>query len=1039
MAKTTYTLEYAVEIDSGTTKSIPALGMTNGLIKFITGNGSTTGLKYEDNSTASNFKKGFLVKNAFRGISKSIDLEQAGSFASSNTMSFTINNVNTYDYQLDQNEVFLTNASVKIYIVLDGILYQRWTGTVNNMSWDTTQFVFSCKDYDATLFKALPTDPTKPVVLGNVSYAKLVKEDMPSTSSSLTEITSVVGARYFESTDNNNKTVVTLEVIVSEDFYNTYQDTDALKNLYVRPRQFGVIQTRTDSYGDAVRVTGSSDNGSVIMFDDGGSKFYFSLLLYLESPFTDIISEDMVEVYDFSTQVTENSSIMMYNGDVSKEKYEFDIIRFATKYYVSNTVVGDIEVDSDGTPITYIYDEKTDTYIKSNAVIEYVTPLTGTPYFNLKANSDSISVNTFSVIRPDSYVTATQPTCDSTGYEGSVAFYNWNQTPLVAKRITDWDAGAYTTIGANEALTDPSYDTFVQFDCAKWIDATNASLTHYDMGAYFKVQMPTDFVFEDYDGISLGMAFTCVHQGVNDENYTSPELNVSTYDTVDNRYRLVKGGVTTQISKPVLINPPINDMYFSIANKNTNYDINNYTQAFRDGYLSSFPMGGDPLNPYYPYTIFPKCKVALTLEEAVDKNTDNFDGKVVFGQYYKRNSDSEYIEAEQNFIEQMAITNNPIVTENGIKYIYLWMNVQPSDLQGSGGSGGVNTRWNFTWFLYDLHFITKKTVSSQDIYVKTTGEQVDGADVDNVYATMKYMFETFNGVPANKIDYSNLPTDRVQWDTSRYIGEQQSSQELIIDLARQSFVGIFVDRMGKFKLNAWRDNKALPSYIHNEETISNGSIKYASQSSQNYVYNDMTLSYSQNYAKNAYADTLFIHSTSSPAFDTSFTNIPDATTAEVLWNVCNDSFYKTKVLKPLTSELGECNWYRDLREFDSNATGTMNQSIMRYLNNLVYWNTQQKNVISYSIPLTPDNIKIELLDKVEFSDPFITYNIPIYGTVTSYEIDTVENNINIEIITESRYILASPEIIDEDTPDILSIIDEDTVSTTNIIDEVFSL
>jgi len=471
-------------------------------------------------------------------------------------------------------------------------------------------------------------------------------------------------------------------------------------------------------------------------------------------------------------------------------------------------------------------------------------------------------------------------------------------------------------------------------------------------------------------------------------------------------------------------------MYFTIANKNTNYSIDNYTQAFRDAYMSNWNVtsGG--------YVNYPKCKIALTLEEAVDKNVDNFTGKVVFGQYYKRNDSSEYIESEQNFIDQMNIANNPIVTENGEKYIYLWLNVQPSDLQGSGGT---NVRWNFTWFLYDLHFITKKTVSSQDIYVKTTGEQLDGGDINNVYSTMKYLFEEFNELPSTSIDYTNLPTDRVQWDTSRYISEQRSSQEYIIDLARQSFVGIFVDRFGKFKLNAWRDNKALPSYIHDETTISNGSIKFASQSSQNYVYNDMTLSYSKNYAKDVYSDTLFIHSASSPAFDASFTNIPDVVTAEVLWGVCNDSFYKTKILKPLTSELSECNWYRDLREFDSSATGTMNQSIMKYLNNLVYYNTQQKNVISYSIPLTQDNIKIELLDKVQFSDPFITYNIPIYGTVVAYDVDTVDNIINIEIIAESRYILASPEIIDEDTPDILSIIDEDTVLTTNIIDEVFPL
>ena len=178
-----------------------------------------------------------------------------------------------------------------------------------------------------------------------------------------------------------------------------------------------MAENRTDSYTDAVRITG---NDAPVSYWASGSNIsarqYFVVTIFLETPFTDIIQEDMICSFDWLPTVSSPNCPALFNGDVSKEKYKFDIIKFSTKYYVSNGDIGEIEVDSTGTPITYIYDDKTESYVVSNAVIEYVTT-SGTPYLNLKANTDNIEVKTYSIVRPVEFTEANTYRCDSNGWQ----------------------------------------------------------------------------------------------------------------------------------------------------------------------------------------------------------------------------------------------------------------------------------------------------------------------------------------------------------------------------------------------------------------------------------------------------------------------------------------------------------------------------------------------------------------------------------------------------------------------------------------------
>jgi hypothetical protein len=87
--------------------------------------------------------------------------------------------------------------------------------------------------------------------------------------------------------------------------------------------------------------------------------------------------------------------------------------------------------------------------------------------------------------------------------------------------------------------------------------------------------------------------------------------------------------------------------------------------------------------------------------------------------------------------------------------------------------------------------------------------------------------------------------------------------------------------------------------------------------------------------------------------------------------------------------------------------------IYKLLQNLIEWNTVQKDEVEFSIPITAANILLELTDRIAFSDAIYTNSSSRGGWIELIEIDTQRDQINVRAVLDS-----SSEIIDTEIQDV---------------------
>ena len=102
-----------------------------------------------------------------------------------------------------------------------------------------------------------------------------------------------------------------------------------------------------------------------------------------------------------------------------------------------------------------------------------------------------------------------------------------------------------------------------------------------------------------------------------------------------------------------------------------------------------------------------------------------------------------------------------------------------------------------------------------------------------------------------------------------------------------------------------------------------------------------------------------------------------------------------------------------------------------YYRRVVEWMAEAKNKITYRIPITAENIEIDLLDRVQFSHNVITQGREIIGYVTGVEY--IDSEIELEITTEPVDPIPLIRYIDEQLEEMGTIDEEQTED--KLIDE----
>ena len=1016
-------IQYAFRVITKHTVDVPDIGLYDGELRFITGQ-TETGLTFEDGTTADGFLNNHLIDEPIKSPSRKIDISTGGAFNSLNSCTVTINNVRNWIQNALSNEVFLINTEIQVYIVIDSVMYSIFGGVLNDIRYNEKFVVFECKDRNELTFKQVPEDESSQLATGEIAYAKLKK----SVGGDAIAINSFYAINYYQDT-YNGKLYPHLDLQINQEFLNKYGQNNpsqigSMAGLFINPRKFGSLESDNEE-GNSIKILWNY----AATFNQFTPNT-FAITIVISAPFDDILSENMIGNSGFSSPQTLSNSPTLFNLDEIPTKYVFDIFEFSTKYYLSGRAVDSIERDENGKPIVYIYNENLDDgSVNSNPWTKVdgsvaVNNSTENPYITLLNNTSDITVSTYEQVRfkdcrfkfHDSPANIGEGTfADTTGERLKITSFKEDFRPW--QNGAEFIDGDYTT----SAIRDGSGN--IQGARCYMTPQTDGVTTELGNGIMIDLEIPDSFNFSEWDSVYLGWGMQWDFQ-LNSASTTAQnvEFNFDTLD-VSKQYQLV-GGAEVVLKNFVL--PPTNRLTMLMTTDEDGGQVP--TQLYSDGIQQ--------YSDYFGRVIF---------SPFMEYNPTIIEGKQLFSSIFKIGTDpisgttNGYISFEQDLKNNMKLENDfTVIDSNGKKRMYLYPRIDPFEQSPTD-------RFALFYQIYDLHLICEKEISSDELYIKIKGEKFQGENIpaDNVYNTFRLLIEDYNDLGVN-INYTNLPLRRSNWDCARIVSSTISSKELLKDLAQQSFVGIYTNRKGELELDAFReDNDDKSSWVHDNSIIINKSIKSVKSTNVSKIYNDIKLKYNKNYATDKFTKDYYVTGVDKDDFSvidadySAFSDIPSYADANTFWNRGHQTYLRNGISQPLPKSLAECNWYRNLREFDENNSGVTNSSVHFYLENLVEWVTRAKNVINYSIPLNSDTIKIELLDRVSFNDLLITGDIPIDGWITMVGINTKDSVIDIEITTIPDDILPIYRIIDEH-PDSVDEIDEEPISP-DTVDETFTL
>jgi len=319
----------------------------------------------------------------------------------------------------------------------------------------------------------------------------------------------------------------------------------------------------------------------------------------------------------------------------------------------------------------------------------------------------------------------------------------------------------------------------------------------------------------------------------------------------------------------------------------------------------------------------------------------------------------------------------------------------------------------------ELHLISEDNVAIDNgkLYTQNfTGEEYEGSETNNVYNTFRLLLEKYGGLTSSDIDYSNLQSTRSDWHVGRQITKQKNLYKYLDELCKESFVCLVPKSDGKRMLKAWRESSKTP-VVHNEQNILAGSIKDVEITPIYDLYNNFTIRYHYNQFTQDYERVFAVNNIDHESFpapdgdwQSYFTGLKNGyADGKEIWEICNDSYKKVGYANTPKDNETELDWFIDTGEFTSEYQG-VDSSAFKFLKNLVEYTAYRKIKIKYSLPLTSENLGLELLDKVQFSDNIITNDETLLGFISMVSI--LDERIEIEVTFEPQDVFDIGNIIE---------------------------
>jgi hypothetical protein len=302
---------------------------------------------------------------------------------------------------------------------------------------------------------------------------------------------------------------------------------------------------------------------------------------------------------------------------------------------------------------------------------------------------------------------------------------------------------------------------------------------------------------------------------------------------------------------------------------------------------------------------------------------------------------------------------------------------------------------------------------------------------NDVYHAFMHMLEDYDrlkdaGGPG--VEYDNIGTTRAAlagWYCGRQLTDQQNSVQYLIELAKQSFVGIFTNRLGKKQLTSWL-NKSTPEFAFTQNNIVADSIQNWQLSDVTSLFNELAVNYAWNPGANKLDKAFIVANVDQAAFPASGTLISGTTVplwttycsgpsyddAKDAWEACRTAYLKNHTVQKADTSLTDCYWYQDGSIYSYPAQETAWTLFLLLIN----WITQQKETVDFYVPISAANIVFDLLAAGSFSDTHFTLGQTVLGWLYKIEIDARNDQIVFSFIGNPGNVLNQNVMIEQGVP-----------------------
>ena len=249
-----YSVGITLDISDTTSATDVNIGLNSGVFYWITGRPGYTGSGYlGDAPSGKTWYEGILALNNLGQPNRIVDIITDGDYGTLSGFTFVIDNTSNFWYSIQNNLYNLKNRIVNVYIFLDDVSYQNWSGVVKDVVFDRVKYTIKCKDNFTAIHKTLPPEKITntsfpnidspdegkafPICFGLVNRAKLYNVSMvpeaidlaPSIPNTITSSPAKKYSYYYPTADTGTPYV---------DIYNPNSsfDEDVFKgkNYYLR-------------------------------------------------------------------------------------------------------------------------------------------------------------------------------------------------------------------------------------------------------------------------------------------------------------------------------------------------------------------------------------------------------------------------------------------------------------------------------------------------------------------------------------------------------------------------------------------------------------------------------------------------------------------------------------------------------------------------------------------------------------------------------------------------------------------------------------